>query len=126
MPSILNYKYGNHLVVEVRDCKNEKLCGYVAFRKKTGLIDDILADNPAHLTAVLSTALNLLVSEPDLASQFELSYIQAMMTPFLQETLYALDFKPIRFMFAFICDGLDQSLPPEATNPQMWYLTPGD
>ncbi len=125
-PAILNYRYGGRLVVEVRGRNDGRLQGYAAFRRETGLLDDLLADRPEQLMPVLATALDLLASQPDLSREFGLTAVRAMATPLLREGLQLLGFEPVHFTFAFICGRVDPSLPPEAADPRFWYLTPGD
>lgn len=119
----LRYRLGGHLVLEARDGAGA-LAGYAAVHRRTGLLEDVLARDPAELAPVLGAALAWLAGSPEAVAA--LREVKAMDTPWLRPALDALGFVPADYRFAFVCTSLDPSLAPERIHPGGWYLTPGD
>ena len=55
-----------------------------------------------------------------------LDCLTAMRIPILQYAFDRLGFEPAPYTFTFVCHALDPSLPAAATQPENWYVTPGD
>lgn len=117
----LRYRIGGHVVLEARD-GGGALAGYAAIHKRTGLLEDVLARDPAGLAPVLAAALAWLAGSPEGAGR----EVKAMETPWLRPALQALGFTPVDYRFAFVCTALDPSLPLDRIDPERWYLAPGD
>jgi hypothetical protein len=118
----LRYRIGGHRVLEARD-GGGALAGYAAIHRRTGLLQDVLARDPAELAPVLAAVLAALAELPDAEAVGE---VKAMDTPVLRPALDALGFTPVDYRFAFVCTALDPSLPLDRIDPSRWYLTPGD
>lgn len=125
-PKWLRYKNTGHIALEVRDTRDNTLIGYTATKKQTCLLVDILARRPADLTPVLAATLNWLATEQADTGVGGMDCLKVMETPMLRPALRALDFAPVDYKFAFVCDPLDSCLPLEAIAPERWYITPGD
>jgi hypothetical protein len=123
--SYLQFRNGGHLVLEVRRSAGP-LLGYVALRKNSGLIDDMLARTLEDLQSLLAAALGQLAREPDLVDEYNIEKVKAMTTPYLDDVLGPLGLQRIKFRFAYACHCLDGSLSPNQLNPSAWYVTPGD
>lgn len=123
---VLRYKNGGHITLEVRDTRDNSLVGYTATKKQSGLLVDILARCPADITPVLATTLNWFASEQNKAAQEGITCLKTMETAVLRPALQALNFTPVDYKFALICNTLDPSLTPEAISLDRWYVTPGD
>ncbi|HEU4457329.1 MAG TPA: hypothetical protein VFR81_29945 [Longimicrobium sp.] len=118
----LRHRIGGHVVLEARDGADGALAGYAAVHRRTGLLEDVLARDPAGLAPVLAAALAWLAGSPEGAGR----EVKAMDTPWLRPALHALGFAPVDYRFAFVCTPLDPSLSAERIDPARWYLAPGD
>jgi ribosomal protein S18 acetylase RimI-like enzyme len=118
----LRYRIGGHRVLEVRD-GGGALAGYAAVHRRTALLEDLLARDPAELTAVVAATLAFLAEMP---AGDAIGELKAMDTPVLRPALEALGFTPVDYRFAFVCTALDPSLSLDRIDPARWYLTPGD
>jgi len=125
-PHWLNWKIGGHLTLEVRHASDRSLVGYVAVKKESGLLVDMLARKPEDLSGVVIAALRMLKSEEGRATLNGINSLKAMETPILRPLLRELGFAPVEFKFAFICDNLDPLLADETIAPEQWYLMPND
>lgn len=125
-PGWLDYKNSSHLTLEVRDPEDGVLVGYSAMRARDGLLMDILARRPAHLTTVLAATLEWLASRSGDPSLGGVDTLKAMASPQLERALNTLGFEPVDYLFAFVCNPLEAELALEEIAPERWYLTPGD
>jgi hypothetical protein len=121
----MRFKNRGHLTLAVRQADGA-LAGYVAIRKQTALVVDLLARRPDELTAVLAAALDWLAGAREQGALGGITQLKAMATPLLGPTLHALDFAPIAYQFAFVCTPLDTALSPATIAPERWYVNPGD
>lgn len=123
-PKWLQWRLGDHTVVEVRDNEDDALAGYAAVRNSDVLLCDLLARNPDDIELVLSAVLHIRSSGA--TSDDGPPSLKAMRTPALAPALESLAFAPVDFEFAFVCYALDPSLSAEMIAPDRWYIMPGD
>ncbi|HYR09843.1 MAG TPA: hypothetical protein VEQ60_18860, partial [Longimicrobium sp.] len=81
----LRYRIGGHVVLEARD-GGGALAGYAAIHRRTGLLEDVLARDPAELAPVLAASLACLAASAEGAGR----EVKAMETPALRPALDAL------------------------------------
>jgi hypothetical protein len=124
--SWLDWKIGGHLTLEVRDAIDQRLVGYVAVKKESGLLVDMLARQPEDLSNVVTAALHMLKSEEGRTALKGINSLKAMESPTLKPILREFGFAPVDFKFAFVCDNLDPTLDDESIAPERWYLMPND
>ena len=118
----LKFRNGGRITVEVRHRGTRELVGYVAFKRQTLLLADILTREPRSLSPVLAAALSHVAS----LANGSASIVKAMGTPTMMPTLTSLGFEPAHYQFAFVCNSLHDGLAPQAVAPDQWYVTPGD
>jgi hypothetical protein len=122
----LRYKNGGHDAVAVRDPIGGALLGYVAVKRRSGLIVDAVAATPELLAPVLAAAACWLAARPPADADAPVT-LKAMETSLLRPALDALGFTAVpAFTFAFACNGIDAGVPAEAVAPDRWFLMPGD
>ncbi len=126
VPGWLDYKNSSHITLEVRDPEDGVLIGYSAMRAQDGLLMDILARRPAHLTTVLAATLEWLANRSGDPALGGVDTLKAMATPQLRRALQTFGFQPVDYTFAFISNPLDPNLALEEIAPERWYLAPGD
>ena len=128
-PLWLGYKNGAHLTLAAYD-QHDRLTGYGAINRRTGLIADWLTRRPADTVKVLAAIVHYLATQHTAGVKTIPSVIKAMSTPILNDALRTLGFMPIDFHFAFVCALRDPNaateLSAEAIRPEHWYLMPGD
>lgn len=117
----LNWKFGGHLVLEVR--KDNELIGYTAIKKETGLIEDALARTPDDLEIVVKEVVNYLSAEKDIFPHGE---IKLKRTPATFSIIEKLDFQKIAFKFGFWCFSPDDSIAVENLKISRWFMMPND
>lgn len=120
----LAWKLGAHAVFEVRTKDSNDLQGYVAVKRDSGLLVDMLAKNRAALQKNLQAVVQALHQQNPEAISTPWTAIKGMYTPFLQSIFPALD--TVNFNFAFGCCPLHHSVQPEQLNPDQWYMMPND
>lgn len=118
----LKFRNGGRITVEVRHRGTRELVGYVAFKRQTMLLADILTREPGTLAAVLAAALSHVAS----LSNGSALIVKAMATPTMMPALTSLGFEAAHYQFAFVCNSLHDGLAPQAVAPDQWYVTPGD
>lgn len=121
----MNFKNRGHLVLAARAATGE-LVGYVAIRKQTGLIVDLLARHPDDLRSVVAAALAWLADARQADMLGGMTQLKAMATPLLSPALSVLDFTPVEYTFAFVCAPLTPALSPATIAPERWSVNPGD
>lgn len=121
----MNFKNRGHLVLAARAATGA-LVGYVAIRKQTGLVVDLLARHPDDLPLVVAAALGWLATARQAGALGGITQLKAMATPLLSPTLRALDFTPVEYTFGFVCAPLDPTLSPTTIAPERWSVNPGD
>lgn len=120
----LNWKLGRFSVFEIRNTNTKRLNGYVAVKRDSGLIVDMLSKTKQDLV----TNLNLVVgalhqSNPDriTTNWTELKGMYSSMFQILFQQL-----STINFSFAFGCCSLTAAIKPEQIAPARWYMMPND
>ncbi|HEV2765744.1 MAG TPA: hypothetical protein VGV38_22355, partial [Pyrinomonadaceae bacterium] len=122
----LRFRNSGRISVEVREASGNKLVGYTATKRQTGLLLDVLARRPEELGAVISASAGWLASERGRLAPDGWTELKAMRTPTLARALDALGFAPSDYRFAFTCNTFDPSLALEQIAPERWYIMPGD
>lgn len=117
----LNWKFGGHLVLEVR--KQKKLVGYAAIKKENGLVEDALAATPDDLKAVIKEVIRTLSADGDTLPNGEIKLKQSSATASIIENL---GFRKIDFKFGFWCFSPDNSIAADDLQLSRWFLMPGD
>ncbi|HEV7905448.1 MAG TPA: hypothetical protein VGO96_16525 [Pyrinomonadaceae bacterium] len=126
-PRWLAYRNSGRVALEVRRRRDESLCGYVAVKKRGGLIADALAPCTQELTGVLAAAIVYLAhARRDGLAPTDSDTLKAMATPSLRPALGSLGFAPTDYKFAFACNSIDETLPAGRVAPECWYVMPGD
>lgn len=120
--SWMKFRNGGRITVEVRHRGTRELVGYVAFKRQTMLLADILTREAGSLPPVLAAALGHVASLANRST----SIVKAMATPTLLPALTSLGFEPAHYQFAFVCNSLHDGFAPHAVAPDQWYVTPGD
>jgi hypothetical protein len=121
----LRFRNSGRLAVEVRERSSERLVGYSATKKQTGLLADLLAREPGELKNVIAATLCWLNDERS-ALPAGLTHLKVMRTPTLAPAIDALGFTPIDYRFAFTCKSFDGAFTLEDLAPERWYILPGD
>ena len=119
--SWLSFRNSGRLAVEVRESSTEKLVGYSATKKQTGLVADLLAREPSELKNVIAATVRWLHDE-----QSALTHLKVMRTPTLAPVIDALGFTPIDYRFGFTCKAFAGAFTLEDVAPERWYILPGD
>ena len=126
-PRWLAYRNSGRAALEVRRRQDKSLCGYVAIKKRGGLVADALAPRPQELPRVLAAAIVYLAdARRDGDAPTDSDTLKAMVTPSLRPALAALGFTPTDYKFAFACNSIDEALPAALIAPECWYVMPGD
>jgi hypothetical protein len=119
----LTFRNSGRIALEARDRGDGSLVGYSATKRQTGLLADVLARAPEHLTAVIAaTAVWLAAQRRE--EPGGITHLKAMRTPALAPALDALGFTPVDYRFAFTCNHLGS--PAGHAAPELWYVMPGD
>lgn len=117
----LSFRNSGRIAVEVRESSTERLVGYSATKKQTGLVADLLAREPGELKNVIAATLRWLNDE-----QSTLTHLKVMRTPTLAPVIDALGFTPIDYRFGFTCKAFNGAFTLEDVAPERWYILPGD
>ncbi len=120
----LNWKNGHHLVFEVR--KADQLVGYAAFRKKDGLLADILARNTEDLRTILFASLKSMHSGNVKRMPVSFEEIKLMVSSNIAPVLDHLNHRPVNFQFGFASYSLQPSINAGSILPENWYIMPDD
>jgi hypothetical protein len=119
----LSFRNSGRIALEARDREDGSLLGYSATKRQTGLLADVLARRPEHLTAVIAATAVWLAAQRRQETG-EITHLKAMRTPALAPALDALGFTPVDYTFAFACAHL--GAPAGQVAPESWYVMPGD
>lgn len=122
--ALWNYRLSQRLVLNVRTTCG-KLLGYIAVKKKSGLVVDLLARNIQDLKRVVDAGVHALATRREEFGN-DVSALKLMVTPQVQEmmTESGLDKEDFRFLFCVI--PTSGGLEPPTLSPSNWYLTAGD
>jgi len=122
----LKWKISDYLVFEARCTHFNKLIGYIAIDKKSGLIIDMLARTKEDLNGVIkSTIYYLHISNPS-RYPLQLNKLKGMLTPYIKAVLQDILFENEPFTFAFGCYPLQDSISLQEIHPLQWYMMPKD
>jgi hypothetical protein len=121
----LSFRNSGRIAVEVRESSSDRLVGYSATKKQTGLLADLLAREPGELKNVIAMTLRWLKDEQAMLPT-GLTHLKVMRTPMLAPVIDALGFTPIDYRFGFTCKAFNGSFTLEDVAPERWYILPGD
>lgn len=120
----LNWKLGTHTVFEVRHKNTEKLSGYVAIKKDSGLIVDMLAKTEEDLLTNLERVVQAIHHLNPERISLALTELKGMYSPLVQRLLP--DAGTLPFTFVFGCCSLHSTIGDEQIQPANWYMMPND
>jgi hypothetical protein len=118
------YRLGSHLTVHVRR-PDGTLAGFVALHRKTGLIQELVADSREAIESTLRTALASLGTN-DRPITMPGGVAKAMAISKFAPILAELGFRPSRFWFPLSVDVLDLRLDAFEFDPERWHTVPAD
>ena len=121
----LSFRNSGRIAVEVREQYSDRLVGYSATKKQTGLLADLLAREPGELKNVIAATVRWLKDE-QATLPAGLTHLKVMRTPALAPVIDALGFTPIDYRFGFTCKAFGKALTLEDVAPERWYILPGD
>ncbi|WP_299289575.1 hypothetical protein [uncultured Mucilaginibacter sp.] len=122
----LAWKLADEVVFEIRQVETQQLKGYIAVKKKTGLIVDMLARTKEDLKenfAVFIRAIHDLNPQKILVEWKE---IKGMQSPLFQFVLQNIKFNLPKYNFAFGYISLNGTDHEDLNHPDNWYLMPSD
>lgn len=120
----LTWKISHHLVFEIRG--NGKLIGYSAFKKKEGLLTDILARNPGDLKIVLFNSLKAIHAMNESKIPVSFDEIKLMLSRPVKQILDSINHQPVNYQFGFGCYPLQDTINQKSILPGNWYIMPDD
>lgn len=120
----LQYRLGDHCVIETRDKNSNALVGYIAVKKKTGLLVDLLAASKIDLKKMFWGAMDALALVQKETGQIVPGKVTAMQDPLIRYLLEARETEEVDFKFEFACCCLDRSIEQASIEVENWYLTP--
>ena len=121
----LSFRNSGRIAVEVRESSSDRLVGYSATKKQTGLVADLLAREPGELKNVIAATLRWLKDE-QATLPAGLTHLKLIRTPTLAPVIDALGFTPIDYRFGFTCRAFNGAFTLEDVAPERWYILPGD
>lgn len=122
----LNWKVDNlhHIVFKITT--RDYLAGYAVYKRKDGLLVDILARNSADLRDVLLCSIKAMRVHDKENLNFDFKEIKLMCSPQLLPILKDLTTQPVNFEFAFSCYPLTNTISNKNILPGNWYVMPLD
>lgn len=120
----LNWAIGGHLKLEIRTSAENKLVGYMAIKKETGLITDVLARNKRNLEIVFQCAVNALHRQNPENIPVPFTKLKGMLTPLTQSVVESMGYTNDNYRFAFGGYLLDASIPFDKIQASQWYMMP--
>lgn len=122
----LTWKLGGHLVLEVREKSSKELKGYVAIKRESGLIVDMLARTKEDLLQVMEAVVASVHCSNPHKLELKCKEIQSMYTPLLQFVLQKMRLEKRNYIFAFGCFTFDSSIQQVSIQPDNWFMMPND
>jgi hypothetical protein len=122
----LAWKLGGYQVLEVRNHMSGELKGYMAIKKESGLLVDMLARTKDDLVQVMEAVIASVHYLNPHRGSLECKEIQGMYTPLLQSVLQSMEVEKKDYTFAFGCFALDNSIHLDSIQPDAWYMMPND
>lgn len=120
----LNWKLGAHEVFEVRTKDSNALQGYVAIKKDSGLLVDMLAKNRGALKENLQAVVHATHLKNPEGISTSWKVVKGMYTPLFRSLFPNLE--TVNYNFAFGAGPLHPDVQPEQLNSSQWYLMPND
>lgn len=120
----LQWKISHHLVIEIKD--SDGLVGYAAFKKRDGLLIDLLARTAKDMEKVLLASIKAMhfKNESRLTTSFET--VKIMLSSHLKNIIQEIDYRSNNFQFAFACCPLQEFIDKKNIDPENWYIMPDD
>lgn len=119
----LQWVVGGMCVLEVRNVSDDKLIGYAAIKKESGLMVDVFARTSSDLAKVYEQCVYTL--HRDNPQRFSLLFntIKGMITPQNESILNKIGYAKDDFRFAFGSYLLDTTIDFEKVKAANWYMT---
>jgi hypothetical protein len=122
----ITWKLAEHLVFEIRQAETSQLKGYVAIKKKTGLIMDMLARTKEDSEMVFAAFVQAVHHSNPNKIHAEWKEIKGMYTQTFQSVLKNMHFEIQNFTFAFGFSSLESTTDQNFLQTDNWYLMPAD
>lgn len=119
----LKWIIGGHLKLEVRTTGN-RLIGYMAIKKETGLIVDVFARNIIDLQEVFRYSINALHHRNGEKIPVSFTQLKGMLTSHTQPIVESIGYTKENYRFAFGGYLLDTTIDFEKIKAANWYMTP--
>ena len=120
----LKYGIGTQLLLEARNMADNKLMGYTAIKKDSGLISDIFARNTNDLKDVFHCVLHALHHQNPEKIPVAFTHLKGMITKSIEPIISKIGFSIDSYRFAFGAYLLDTTIDFEKIKTQNWYMTP--
>lgn len=120
----LQYGLGPCMLLETRSVANNKLLGYIAIKKDSGLVIDILARNENDLKDVFHCSLHSLHYQNSERIPVDFTHIKGMITKNIEPVISEIGFSIDSYRFAFGGYLLDTTMDFEKIKVENWYITP--
>lgn len=122
--ALWNYRLSKQLVLNVRTYSGD-LMGYIAIKRESGLVLDMLARNSKDLKLVITAGVQALAKRHAEFINCP-STIKLMVTPQIEPIVKELEIPLDDFRFLFSVIPTQEGVEPESVAPQSWFLTAGD
>jgi hypothetical protein len=122
--ALWNYRLSHQLVLNVRTTTG-KLMGYIAVKRKSGLVVDLLARNIQDLKQVLNAGVHALATRRE-EFDSDLSALKLMVTPQINSISSELGMIKEDFRFLFCVIPTKEEVKPSTLSASSWYLSAGD
>jgi hypothetical protein len=120
----LSYRIGHHCIIEARDKKDNTLKGYMAVKKDSGLMVDLLAGTKEQTKKIFWGAAAKMACLQQEEKFIKSGKITGMHTGLMDFVLHGREAEFPNYKFDFGCCSLDNSIHPEDLKPTNWYMMP--
>lgn len=122
----MNWKAKGTLTLEVRKTEGNQLMGYICLKKKTGLIQDMLARTEKEADEVLQNCIAALhhLNPQRISTDFD--NVNGMLTPLFITLLKPIPWEYQNFDFAFGCFSINNKIDHSTYETANWYMMPND
>jgi hypothetical protein len=121
--SWLQWVIGGMYVLEVRNVLDDKLVGYAAIKKESGLVVDVFARTGSDLAKVYQQCVYALHQDNSQRLVLPFNAIKGMITPLNEPILNRIGYTKDDFRFAFGSYLLDKTIDFEKVKAANWYMT---
>jgi hypothetical protein len=119
----LRFKYNAAICLEVRAPEDRELIGFLAIRKETGLVMELVTRRPEDIRPVIEAATKWLDA---LDPGVPFKSVQFMEWPLLSPVREIPGCVEVPFNFGFFAVITDGRVSDDAMDLRRWYITPGD